>query len=134
MQLKFFLLLYADAIVLADTLLELQKKICVLEKFCYKLWGMEVDLTKTHVIVFRKGGKTSKFETFFYFAIKVNVVTYFRYLGLILQEITVNVDVAFIIFDSRILQILLYGSEIWGFESRSQIEKGHYVSVNLFLA
>ena len=55
-----FLLLYADDIVLvADTVLELQRKIRVLEKFCDK-WGMEVNLTKTQVIVFRNGGKTSK--------------------------------------------------------------------------
>ena len=30
---------------------------------------------------------------------------------------------AFKIFDSRIVPILLFGSEIWGFESRNQIEK-----------
>ena len=71
-----FSLLYADDIVLvADTVLELQRKIRVLEKFCGK-WGMEVNLTKTQVIVFRNGGKTSKSETFFYLAKKVKVVTY----------------------------------------------------------
>ena len=149
-----FLLLYADDIVLvADTVLELQRKIRVLEKFCDK-WGMEVNLTKTQVIVFRNGGKTSKSETFFYLAKKVKVVTYYRYLGLIFSSrnnwskalLTLgaqaekalkcirtmfwklghpNVDVAFKIFDSRIVPILLYGSEIWGFESRNQIEKIH---------
>ena len=36
-----------------------------------------------------------------------------------------NVDVAFKIFDSRIVSILLYGTDIWGFESRNQIEKIH---------
>ena len=37
-----FLLSYADDIVLvADTVLKLQRKICVLETFCDK-WGMEV--------------------------------------------------------------------------------------------
>ena len=66
-----FLLLYADDIVLvADTVLELQRKIRVLEKFCGK-WGMEVNLTKTQVIVFRNVGKTSKSETCFYLAKKV---------------------------------------------------------------
>ena len=34
-----------------------------------------------------------------------------------------NVDVALKIFDSRTVPILPYGSEIWGFESRIQIEK-----------
>ena len=37
-----FLLSYADDIVLVvDTVLKLQRKICVLETFCDK-WGMEV--------------------------------------------------------------------------------------------
>ena len=77
-----FLSLYVDDIVLvADTVIELQRKIRVLEKFCDN-WGMEVNLTKTQVIVFRNGGKTSKSETFFYLAKKVKVVTYYRYLGL----------------------------------------------------
>ena len=47
-----FLLMYVDDIVLlGDTVLELQKKINMLEKFCDK-WGMEVNLTKTQVILF----------------------------------------------------------------------------------
>ena len=36
-----------------------------------------------------------------------------------------NVDVAFKIFDSRIVPILLYGNEIWGFGGRNQIENIH---------
>ena len=47
--------MYADDIViLGDTVLELQRKIRVLEKF-FEKWGMEVNLTKTKVIVFRNG-------------------------------------------------------------------------------
>ena len=136
--LEAFLLLYADDIVLvADTVLELQRKVRVLEKFCDKL-GMEVNLTKTQVIVFRNVGKTSKSETIFYLAMKVKVVTYYRYLRLMFSSRNnwskalrilgaqaeealkcirtlwkpehPNVDVAFKIFDSRIVQILLYGS------------------------
>ena len=151
--LEAFLLLYADDIVLvADTVLELQRKVRVLEKFRDKL-GMEVNLTKTQVIVFRNVGKTSKSETIFYLAMKVKVVTYYRYLRLMFSSRNnwskalrilgaqaekalkcirtfwklghPNVDVAFKIFDSRIVQILLYGSEIWGSESRNQIEKIH---------
>ena len=81
-----FLLLYVDDIVLvADTVLELQRKIHVVEQFCDK-WGMEVNLTKTQVIVFRNSGKTSKSETFFYLAKKVKVVTYYCYLGLIFSS------------------------------------------------
>ena len=115
---------------------------------------MEVNLTKTQVIVFRNSGKTSKSETFFYLAKKVKVVTYYLYLGLIFSSrnnwskalLTLgaqaekalkciqtmfwklghpHVDVALKIFDSRIITFLLYGSEIWGYERRNQIEKVH---------
>ena len=60
---------------------QLQKKINMLEKFCDK-WGMEVNLTKTQVIVFRirNGGNTSKSEKFTYESNMVKVVTYYRYL------------------------------------------------------
>ena len=77
------LLMYADDIViLGDTVLEFQRKIRVLEKFCEK-WGMEVNLTKTKVIVFRNGGVMSKSEKYFYRGKKVKTVTHYRYLGLI---------------------------------------------------
>ena len=78
MQLK-SLLLY---VLVTDTVLEVQRKILVLETFCDK-WGMEVNLTKTQVIDFRNSGETSKSETFFYLAKKVKVVTYYRYLRLV---------------------------------------------------
>ena len=77
-----FLLMYADDIVLVgDTILELQRKINMLEIFWEK-WGMEVNLKKTKVVVFRNGGKTSKSERFFYRNRSVEIVTYYRYLGL----------------------------------------------------
>ena len=59
-----FLLMYADDIALiADTSVELQRKLKALESFCQK-WGMEVNLAKTNIIVFRNGGKLSSKENF----------------------------------------------------------------------
>ena len=49
----------------ADTVLELQRKMSVPEKFRNK-WGMKVNLTKTQIIVFGDRSKISKSETFFY--------------------------------------------------------------------
>ena len=40
---------------------------------------MEVNLTKTQVIVFRNGGKTSKSERFTYKSNTVEIVTYYCY-------------------------------------------------------
>ena len=54
------LLKYADDIVLVgETIIQLQRKINILEKFCSK-YGMEVNVDKTKVMVFRNGGKTEK--------------------------------------------------------------------------
>ena len=54
------LLMYADDIVLvAETIIQLQRKINILKKFCRK-YGMKVNLDKTKVMVFRNGGKTAK--------------------------------------------------------------------------
>ena len=44
---------------------------------------MEINLTKTKVIVFRNGGVMSKSEKFLYRGENVKIVTYYRYLGLI---------------------------------------------------
>ena len=61
---EIFQLMYADDIVLSgDAVLELQRKIGVLEEFCEK-WGTEVNLTKTKVIVFRNRGLMFKSEKF----------------------------------------------------------------------
>ena len=123
---------------------------------------MEVNLTKTQVIVFRNGGKTSKSERFTYKSNTVKIVTYCRYLGLIFSSRNTwskalstlaaqaekalssirkmiwklghpNIAVAFKIFDCRIAPILFYGAEIWGSERRNQIEKIHLRSCKFVL-
>ena len=53
--------MYADDIALiADTSVELQRKLKALESFCQK-WGMEVNLAKTKIIVFRKFSSKENF-------------------------------------------------------------------------
>ena len=142
-----------DIVLLEDNVLELHKKIRVLEEFCEK-WGMEINLTKTNVIVVRNGEVMSKSEKFFYRGGKVKTITYYRYLGLTFSsrnfwskalltlaaqaEIALsnvkrmiwklghpNPEVAFKIFDGSITPILCYGAELWGSEPRHQIEQVH---------
>ena len=60
-----FLIMYADDIALiAETSSGLQRKLKALESFCQK-WGMEVNLVKTKVIIFRNSGKLSSKESFY---------------------------------------------------------------------
>ena len=129
-----------DIVLVGDTVLELQRKINIQEIFCEK-WGMEVNLKKTKVVVFRNGGKTFKSERFFNRNRSVKIVTYYRYLGLIFSSRNVwskglstsasqaekalsivrrmiwkvghpKLNVCFEIFDSRMVSILCNGSEI----------------------
>ena len=61
------LLMYADDIVLVgETVIQLQRKINILEQFCKK-HGMKVNLDKTKVMISRNGGITAKKESFCYF-------------------------------------------------------------------
>ena len=81
-----FLLMYADDIALiADTLVEFQRKLKALESFCQK-WGMEVNLAKTKVIVFRNGGKLSSKQMFLYNGKTIDTVTHFKYLVIVFNS------------------------------------------------
>ena len=56
------MLYFADDIVDgADTVGRLQYMINVFENYCHK-WGMYVNLTKTKIMVFRRGGILKKYE------------------------------------------------------------------------
>ena len=50
------MLLYADDLVLiGDQIGRVQKLLNVLSEFCYK-WGLQVNMSKTEVLVYRNGG------------------------------------------------------------------------------
>jgi hypothetical protein len=42
-----------------------------------------------------------------------------------LRNISIPIDLQFKLFDTLILPILTYGSEIWGYENTKQLEKLH---------
>ena len=60
---------------------------------------MIVNLTKTKIVVFRREGCLKQNEKWYYNGGKIEVVSSYDYL-----------------FDQMISPILLYGSEIWGYE------------------
>ena len=115
---------------------------------------MEVNLDKTKIIVFRKGGHLSRFENWHYNHIPIEVVNTYNYLG-----ITFSTRMSFInmclpliakakrsineilfslrtlshfdlsiflkLFDSKIFPILSYGCELWGLHNLIEIERVH---------
>lgn len=155
-------LLFADDLsIIADTVIEMQKKIKVLEEYCIK-WKMQVNLTKSKIVVFRNGGYLKESEKWFFMNTKVDAVTYYNYLGVIFSSRLcwssdintktskvarsismlrgvfnklrkVNIRTAAILFDMKIKPMLLYGSEIWGTEILTEVEKSQITYFKAFL-
>ena len=156
------LLLFADDVALLSYYVAgLQKQLNVLKLFCTK-WGLEVNLEKTNIIVFRNGGIISKHEKWVYGEKQVEVVSYYKYLGILMssrlnwsmacnqlaiqaskatfpiyklfkENKFISFDTATSIFDGKIAPILLYGSEIWGFTYVDAIEKVQTLYLKRFL-
>lgn len=147
-----FSLMYADDIALvADTVIDLQKKVNCLEKYCNK-WGLTVNMDKTKVVVFKNGGFVKKSEKWNFGEKEIQVVPSYCYLGVIFSSTlnwskcvqnlsskalravagikklyfkleTMPSETLFKIFDAKIKPILLYGSEIWGYKQYDYIER-----------
>ena len=135
-------LLYADDLLLLSTSSSgLQKNIDGVQSFCKK-WGLTINSEKSKIMVFSKGGRTTKDK--FNFVINnsyVDHVTSYKYLGInisntgkfalaeknlslkasralfsVKQSVfnnNVKPSVIFKIFDSLIKPIALYGSDVW---------------------
>ena len=146
---EILLLLYADDLsIISDTVGDLQRKIAILEKFCSD-FDLEVNMSKTKVVVFRNGGILRKYENFYFKGRKIDCVSYYNYLGILfsswlfwskavstlsvkakkslipiqalLRKTKSNsVSINFKIFDSIVKPILLYGAEIWGYEYKKE--------------
>lgn len=159
---ELFILLFADDITLiATTPTGLQNQLDCLKQCCDQL-KLEVNIDKTKIIVFRKGGFLSKFEHWTFNGMKVEVVNEYCYLGFVFTTMLshkigtkhlvskgkkavfnlcrlqqqlkeINKEIFFKIFDSKVQSILLYASEIWGLCRLETLEKVHVLVCKRFL-
>ena len=75
------IILYADDIAEgSDTVCRLQFMINVL--YC-RMWSLIVNLCKTKIVFFRRGGKLKRSEKWYYNGKKINVVNSYKYSGII---------------------------------------------------
>ena len=138
---KISCLLYADDVVIMSTSHDgLQHKLNKLQAFCDD-WGIEVNLSKTKVMIFNKTGKYLR-ENFLFKNKYLECANRYKYLGITLtpsgsfQEakhdlyrkalkalfklkadyvsLGPSIRSSLHIFDHTIKAILLYGAEIWG--------------------
>ena len=151
---KMFMLLYADDIVLfGNSAEQLQDSLNLLSNYC-KRWKLTVNINKTKVMVFRKGGALPRNLTFLYNGNELEIVRNFKYLGIIFtaggsfsetqntlsgqaQKAIFKINkylyrFTFIspkhkleLFDKLVTPILNYGSEVWGFIQGNAIERVH---------
>ena len=75
------LLLFADDLApIADTPVDLQRRLNCLENYCEK-WNMTVNMDKSKIIVLKNGGNLSKNEKGYFKDELIKVVSYYKYLG-----------------------------------------------------
>lgn len=148
---KVSVLLYADDIViLSPTPGSLQSMINKLENYCNK-WNLRVNLSKSKIMVFRKGGQLCRNEKWWYKRQRVEVVNKYKYLGVILTpslswetqfkdksmaaKYAINavwhnllgnervpLSAKFTCFNSIVKAILCYSSQVWGYKESDELE------------
>jgi hypothetical protein len=149
---QILILLFADDVILSSYCARgLQCQINILREFAERS-AMTVNLSKTKIIVFRKGGFLGHNEKWWYGKEEIEVVNSYKYLGLhfttklsLTQTISelatkakartvqilkclwrlghIDKDVFLKIFDAQVLPVIMYGSEIWGFQQFDAVEK-----------
>ena len=159
---EIFSLLFADDIVLLSTTpAGLQRQLNSLSDVSTRL-GLTVNLAKTKIIVFRKGGFLGRGERWFLKDTPIEVVNRYKYLGFpfttklsvssalfdqsvkakqkIVQLLktmwnlhTMSPKIFFKMFDAQVQPVLLYGSELWGVTRRPNVEAVHLFACKRFL-
>ena len=85
-QLSIYLLLFADdAVILSDSIQGLQSSLDYLEMYCNK-WNLSVNIDKTKIVVFRKGGILDRNECWTYAGVNIEIVNCFNYSGIVLSS------------------------------------------------
>jgi hypothetical protein len=159
---QILILLFADDVILASyTARGLQRQLNILKNFSDN-FSMTVNLTKTKIVVFRKGGFLKASEKWYYGDEQVTAVNCYKYLGIhftsrlslnqSVKELAIKAkaktsqlfrclwklgqiprDVFFKIYDAQIVPILLYGAELWGYQRYDVIERTHLFACKRFM-
>jgi hypothetical protein len=152
--LSMYLILFADDIVIFTTGQEsLQNQLDNLYVYSEK-WGLKINVNKTKVCVFEKRRERNRvFKDIFINGEKVEMVDYFIYLGvkfyytgnlshavktlseqalkayhnllLLFDRVEFDIKTKLFLFDSMVVPILLYGSEVIGIYDFQEIDKLH---------
>ena len=151
-QITIYLLLFADdAVIISDSKEGLQKSLSQLESYCKK-WKLTVNVSKTKVVIFQRGGRFPH-DTFTYNGEEIEIVREFNYLGYVvssggtvqkainlladkvvramgllfstIKHVQVPFKMLLQLFDTYVKSILNYSCETWGFSSADRCERVH---------
>lgn len=148
---KVNVLMYADDIVLmSPTATGLQHMIKNLEVYC-KTWNLQVNLSKSKIMVVRNGGKLARNDKWWYNGERIQVVNEYKYLGVIITsnlswekhfkekvksaKLAINsvwskfldsrkvpLSSKLMCYNSIIKSIVCYCSQVWGFNASNTVE------------
>ncbi|MGI9312379.1 MAG: hypothetical protein ACR2O9_02440 [Alphaproteobacteria bacterium] len=122
----------------------------------------EINIKKSKVVVFKRGGIVTKYEKWHCGGERIEVVKNYKYLGLVLSNSgsftetckglanqgcrafyslrrslqsvgDIPVTLFFKLFDCKILPILHFNAEVWGLENANEIEKVHHLFCKFIL-
>ena len=162
MYLEIFVLLYADdTVLLSETRDGLKQSLLALEMYCEQ-WKLTVNSEKTKIMIFQKRKRPRANADVFKFDSNIlEIVESVKYLGVefstngtftlakksafdkasramfsLLQTARrqhLPIDVVMDLFEKMVVPILLYGSEIWGYENLALLEKLHIKALKFML-
>ena len=148
---KFLVLLYADdTAIVCDKPEEFQISLDNFVSYC-KLWKLNINYDKTKIIIF--GATKYDMYEFIMDETKIEIVKTYKYLGVLMSSngsflnarksihdratkamhllykriynLNLPLDLQLKLFDSTILPIITYGSDVWGFECLEMFERIH---------
>ena len=148
--LKLYILMYADdTVVLAESEDEMQKSLNTLHEYCEE-WKLKINVTKTKIMIFSRE-KIRNLPDLTFGNSKMEVVFEYNYLGIIFnyngnftkaikslydkgskamfsllrksRSLQLPIDLQLHLFDKVVTPVILYGCEVWGFESCKILDK-----------
>ena len=137
-----------DTIILTENETDLQLALNAVYEYCAQ-WELTVNTEKTKIIIFSRG-KVRKYPKFKFGDSTINVASDYVYLGVSFnynnkfqkalkkqldqarramfsllvkaRRLSLPIDIQCELFDKIVLPVLLYGCEIWGFQSMDMLE------------